>query len=234
MDRLNPAFKALAILLAGIILCFSPQWKLNAAVCAASAVGLAVSRGVKPRTVVMLILPAFLVAASFFFTGWRFSAVADTKVSTEFNAAVISPSFANGLSLGTRVLAFAMIGMVFALTTPRHDFAASMVQTAGVPPRVAYGVLAAVHLIPTIQREYRASKTAFRVRGIRLRPFDMRPIFCLTVRTLRWADSVSMAMESKGFSDHRTQWRDTPVRWIDWVFVVAVPAAVLCGVLFWR
>ena len=66
-------------------------------------------------------------------------------------------------------------------------------------PRFAYGILAAFHLMPGMVREFRQVRLAFAVRGLHVHALSLKPIFTMLVNSVRWSESVAMAMESKGF-----------------------------------
>ena len=64
----------------------------------------------------------------------------------------------------------------------------------------AYGLLSAWNLLPHMAGEYRKTKLAFQIRGIRVLPFSPRLLVTLMVKTVRWSEDLAMAMESRGFS----------------------------------
>ena len=100
-------------------------------------------------------------------------------------------------------------------------------------PKFAYGILAAFHLMPTMARELEEARLAFQVRGVRLPRWSLKPVFAMMVNSVRWSESVAMAMESKGFSGSgtRTYYHVTHVRWYDMVFLAAAVGMTLLGML---
>ena len=48
--------------------------------------------------------------------------------------------------------------------------------------------------------EYRRTKAAFRARGIKVFPISPSLLAPLLVKSVRWSEELSIAMESKGFS----------------------------------
>ena len=114
---------------------------------------------------------------------------------------------------------------------------ASYIQQFRLPPRYAYGILAAYHFSGSLAREFRKVRLAFRVRGVRVGPLSLKPLFVMLVNALHWSGDIAAAMESKGFDGSRNRtYRLRPrVEPRDWVFaagVLAVMGAMLgCNLL---
>ena len=104
----------------------------------------------------------------------------------------------------------------------------------GLPPKFAYGILAALHLMPNLQREFKQVRLAFAARGIRVTAFSLKPVFTMLVNSIHWSESVAMAMESKGFcgSAERTFYSVPRVHWYDWVCCGGFVAAIVAGMVF--
>lgn len=100
-------------------------------------------------------------------------------------------------------------------------------------PKYAYGVLAAFHLLPGIKEEFGNVKMAFKVRGINVSPFSIKPIFAMLVNITYWSENVAMAMESKGFNGDgkRTFYTVTYIKWFDWCFFAAMISMIITGEL---
>lgn len=234
IDRINPFCKMISILSTALLLAAVPGYLINILVSLVAGLLLATSRRAKPLTVLNLLLPAFLIALSFFFTGMHFyngeTLTARTSLSI-YQAASLPPSFSNGLMLSTRIMAYAMLGILFGITTDSQDLIASAIQQGHMKPEMAYGILAAVHLLPTIKEEFRRSKLAYGVRkasGIQL---FFGPVFCMLVRTIRWSEFLAMAMEARGFSNDRTAYRKMKVTPKDLAFAFFFPVLVLAALL---
>lgn len=234
MESLNPFYKAVTVLAAGLILAFSYSIPLNVGVCACSLIFLALFSRAKPKTMMKVLIPAFLAAASLFMAGLLHSTGGSGIVEGSENFQVAmneSLSLYNALQLSTRVLAFAMLGILFSLTTDSELFIQSLMHQCGLKPKFAYGILAAFHLMPHIGSEYKNAKMAYRARGIHVGPLSMKPLFATMVNAIRWSENVAMAMESKGFDGDgkRTFYQTTTVKARDFLFLIFVNAAVAAG-----
>lgn len=237
MERLNPVVKAAAILAGALILSFTYSLMLNGLILFLSIVLLLFCSKAKKKTLVKILIPAFLAALAIFFTGCFFSNPGEASqlpknASLNFALASISgSSFYNGLKLAARILSFAFLGILFALTTDGEEFVQSLIHQCHLSPKYAYGVLAAFHLLPVIREELFRTRLAFKVRGIPVTPFSLRPVFAMLVNTVHWSESIAMAMESKGFSgeEKRTYYHVTKVHWYDWAFFAGLVGLLLLG-----
>ena len=198
MRSLNPACKFIALLVPTFFLAARPHPAINLAVFALCLLGLFLAR-VKWTLLAGLFAPILLAAAGMFVTGWRFSADSGLPV----NAATLhvgSSALWNALLLSSRVLAYAGLGLLFALTTDRIRLVASFRRQFHLPQSFAYGLLAAWGIFPQMMLEYRRARCAFRARGQRVAPFSPALLRPLLVKSVRWSDALALAMESKGFS----------------------------------
>lgn len=222
MRTLDPACKFVALLCTTFVLAarHDPVWNLMAFFLALA--GMLFSR-VGGKTLGLLLLPVLLTAAGMFFTGYRFSAQATLPFRAE-SLHIGDSALWNGLILSSRVLAYAALGLLFALTTDRVAMVRSFQCRFHLPQIFAYGLLAAWGIFPQAALEYRRTRAAFRARGIRVFPVSPALLKPLLVKAVRWSEELSVAMESKGFSGEaeRTQFEPVQLRCRDW-------AALACG-----
>ena len=236
MNGLNPFLKAVSVLIAGLMLAFSYLVSLNLAVCGLCLALLCFFSRAKLSTMGKILIPAMIAAVSLFMTGLLHSSGGGGSVagSENFQVAMNSSlSVYNAMQLSTRVMAFAMLGILFSLTTDGELFIQSLMHQCGLKPKFAYGILAAFHLMPHIGEEYRNAKLAFSVRGMKTGPFSTKPLFAAMVNCLRWSESIAMAMESKGFDGDgkRTYYYVTRVHWYDGAFLVVLNGAIGAGLV---
>ena len=238
LEKLNPSLKALTVLLCAIELSFQYLAGLNTAVFLVCLLLLIFCSDASLKTALQILIPAFIAALGLFFMGLyyaRGNSLTDAELSGLSSLpyavrAALSTNFGAALQLATRLLAFAGLGVLFALTTDRELFLYSLMRQCRLPAGFAYGILAAVHLM---LREFKTVRLAFRVRGLRPGPFSLGPVFTMLVNSIRWSESVAMAMESKGFSGEqpRSYYLRPKVRWYDWLFCLGALGAILAGML---
>ena len=236
MSKLNPTCKLLGLLVLTFVLAFWHDPVLNLAFFLFS-LGAILCSGTRVGKLLLLLSPVLLAAAGMFFTGFYFSAGGGMPVNA--GAMLLADSRVwNGLTLASRVLAFAGMGYLYCLTTDRILMVKSFQKQLRVPQIFAYGLLAAWGIFPHMMQEYRRTRAAFRARG--KNPFPVSPTFLkpLLVKSVRWSEQLAVAMESKGFDGHGPRLEYEPVRVYprDWVFLVlcclVLPALAFlwCGV----
>ncbi|HWV24198.1 MAG TPA: energy-coupling factor transporter transmembrane component T [Thermomicrobiales bacterium] len=212
MRSINPSCKLVGLIIVTIALAAARDPLVNAIVFVACLLLLAIAR-VPFRHVAMRMAPLVLVACGLFMTGYRFG--------REDVGAIGDPALMNGLILSSRVLAFAGIGFLFALTTDKLDLVHSLQQQFRLPPGYAYALVAAWNLLPDLEREYQRTRFAFEARGLNPRPLSPSLLKPMLVKTVLWSQALAMAMESRGFdgSAPRTEWRVLRIGVQDVVFL---------------
>jgi len=244
LERWNPSVKAGTILVSVILLSFQYLVSLNLTVFVLSLLLLLFCSQARPRQIAAILIPAAVAAAGLFVTGLYYSrggSITDVQMDSLSAVpyavrAAMSRNLYTASQLATRLLAYAGLGILFALSTDGEYFISSLMHQCRLSPKFAYGVLAAFHLLPGMIREFRSVRTAFAVRGIRAGALSIRPIFTMLVNSVRWSESVAMAMESKGFCGEapRSYYTVPRVRWTDWAGSILCIGAIAAGMLLFR
>ena len=149
LEKINPFIKVVTILVCGILMALTSSWKLNLAVLIAALLALLLLSNCKLSSLVKTFVPVILLAGAVFVSGMSYGKSAAQSASIYDVASMDS-----ALLLSTRILAYVGMGMMFALSTDQKEFIMSLMHQAHVKPKFAYGVLAAVNLIPTLRREW--------------------------------------------------------------------------------
>ena len=231
MRKINPSCKLIGLLFLTLATAFvhHPLW--NLALFADSVILILLS-GCRVKTFLIPLIPVLLLAVGMFFTGYRFTR-SDLTVVSDYNMHITNSSVWNGLIFSSRVLVYAGIGLLFALTTDRIRLIRSLNRQLHLPQIFAYGLLAAWGLFPQMLQEYKRTRLSFQARGIHVYPFSPALLTTLMVKSTRWSQELSIAMESKGFSGYekRTVFEPERVRPIDILFllvtIVVLPAVAI-------
>lgn len=246
MEKLNPFCKAITILAAGLLMTVSFSVQLNLLVFSTCMVLILFFSHANKKRLGQMMIVIGIAAVSLFMTGLLNSSPAASAKAAEKAAKAASHirlqafdsrantsagSFYNGLMMGSRILAYAGLGILFGLTTRGEDFIMSLMHQGHVSPKFAYGILAAIHLMPNIAKEYREAKLAFRVRGVKVSKLSLKPLFAALVNVVRWSETLAMAMESKGFDGEgkRTYYHVQSVAARDWIAAVVSLGAIAAG-----
>lgn len=236
MEKLNPFLKMLTILISAVMLSFGQSVVLNLSVAGVSLILLLGFSGSDQRRLGKILLPIAVVIAALYMAGYKSAGQSAANLNFTFGAemteAMKNPAYL-GLRLSSRVMAYAGLSLLFAFTTKSEDFMLSLMHQAHVKPKLAYGILAAFHLIPQISRELEDARLAYAVRGIRVRRIAMKPFFAAMVNCMRWSETMAMAMESKGFDGDgdRTFYRQMVVHGYDIAAMIVTLVLVAAGTL---
>ena len=235
MEKLNPLYKMITVIVAAVILSFNHSVMLNVIVFFISILLILLFSKAKKSSFLKLLIPLSIITVSLYFTGAKNaqgSLVASYAIGDYTLASLgeLSPSYM-GLQLSTRVMGYVGLGILFSLTTPSEDLVLSLMHQTKVKPKFAYGVLAAFHLMPNIKRELEDAKLAYKVRGIKVSKLSLKPFFAAMVNCIRWSETLAMAMESKGFDGDgkRTFDRQLKVRACDIAVLIITPSLILLG-----
>lgn len=233
MNRIDPALKFAGLVFLTVILAWKYSLILNTIVFIACFGAIIASR-VPVKRLLILLIPVLLAAAGMFFTGYRFSSASAMPV----NEAIFRPgssAMINGLTQAARVLAYAGVGCLFALTTDRVHMVRSFQKRFRLPQVFSYGLLAAWGIFPHMLREFKRTRAAFRARGLSGFPLSPAVLKPLLVKSVRWSEALSVAMESRGFNGKsaRTEFDPPRVQAGDWVFLgcIACISAIAAIVL---
>lgn len=195
LSKINPFYKFAFIILFSTVITFIHSFWLNIWVFGISIflilIGVKYDKYIKA---LKFLLPVIFMSFSLFIMGLFFGEGSGGMFGT-----VTTESTQVGINMATRFLSFAGIGLIFALTTDPYELVKSMQKDAKLPRKFAYGMLCAVNLLPYIKTEYQNAILAFHVRGVKVGPLSLKPLFSMLVNSFRWADVLSIAMISKGF-----------------------------------
>ena len=241
LERWNPSIKVLTILVCVILLSFQYLVALNLAVFGLCVLLLTFFSDAKFKAFIRILIPALVVAAGLFIMGLYYAKGNSVDITQMENIqavpyavrAAMSTNFYSALQLSTRLLAYAGLGILFSLTTDGELFIQSLMHQCRLSPKFAYGILAAIHLLPNMVREYNAVKLAFASRGKKVHFWNLQPTFVMMVNSIRWSEAIAMAMESKGFDGEgdRTYYHIPKVRLSDCFISIVFIMSVVLGIL---
>jgi energy-coupling factor transport system permease protein len=212
LHRVNPSLKLLAA--AAIFITVLIQHNLNVLLYGA-AVPLALyvfATGQSWKRLGLFSIPTVILVVSSM-SSMMFYGLGDT---TWFHWGLIrisEESFYRGLHIGLKSLHFALIGMLFGLTTRPVALFYSLMQQLRLPARYAYSFMAALRLLPMMLEEFQTLRQALIVRGVPPRsswkaPFATLRAYAVPMlaQAIRRAQRIAIAMEAKRFttSRHRT------------------------------
>jgi energy-coupling factor transport system permease protein len=246
LERRNPVIKLLVVALVALVLPFvfdpaTPAAIFVITLLAGRLLGrLSLRSQLRPLWIFALAGVAILVANIFF----NKENAASPALIHLGGVKVTGPALWAAGTLWLRLLAFALLSLVFVRTTEPQRLILSLIHQLHLNYRVAYGTMVGYRMLPLLQTDYRTIRAAQRVRGVR----ERRGVIHLWYRARRYAlplltgavrraGRVALAMDARAFGalPQRTYRERMTVTAADWLFVgAALAIAALVVVALWR
>lgn len=211
LHRVNPSLKLLAAV--AIFIAVLVQHNINVLLYGAAIPLLlyVTSTGQSGKRLGLFSLPTIILVISSM-SSMMFYGLGD-KTWFEWGLIRISEeSFYRGLHIGLKSLHFALIGMLFGLTTRPVALFYSLMQQLRLPARYAYSFMAALRLLPMMFEEFQTLRHALIVRGVPPRsswkaPFATLKAYAVPMlaQAIRRAQRIAVAMEAKRFTSARAR-----------------------------
>ncbi|RMF95174.1 MAG: energy-coupling factor transporter transmembrane protein EcfT [Candidatus Schekmanbacteria bacterium] len=167
---------------------------------------------------------------------WTFSIDGETKIFWNIS----KESILYGISAALKINSMIIAGIIFLTTTRNEDLSLGLIKL-GIPYRVGFALSTALRLVPTFIGTAITVIQAQKARGFdpftgniieRIKKFVplLGPVFLLTLRS---ADTLSLALESRGFSikSKRTFYRQLKFGSNDIIYASATFILLVIGVL---
>jgi energy-coupling factor transport system permease protein len=243
LNELNPSIKALSIVICILLLSlfFDPVTPLLSIIM--TIVLTFIFGEVNVKKWLMMFTPFLFMAIVYVWSSILFPRVypGDTIIWQWGLITITTEGLERSISLGLRILSFASLSLMFALTTNPMNFLLSLMQQCKLSPKLAYSIMAGYQFLPLIKEELDIIKSAHQVRGAgraqslldkikQIKKF----VIPLLASGIRKAERTALAMESKGFTGgkERIYYRELRISSMDWLFfcllisVIAVSAFV--------
>jgi energy-coupling factor transport system permease protein len=224
LSAVNPVAQLGAIATVTVVLLISGDLVTPAVVLAAE---LALLPAAGLRTVPSVLARTWPLLASAAGVAW---------VNAAFGSLHGAQAWLSGGTWGLRVIALALPGILLVASTDPVRLADALTIHWRVPPRFAYGALAALRLVPLLATEWETIRLARRARGV---DAGASPVahtrlvastaFALLVGAIRRGTRLATAMDARGFDSgvRRTNARGSVLHRRDAVFVLGV--VVVCA-----
>lgn len=201
---MNPSIEFLLAFIISLELSLKNSFYTNLIVIAL-AIGYLLVRKIKLKKLLLLLLVPFLAAFTVFATLFWF-----TKKSDPYYA----------WSLATRVYVYTLTIACVAHDTTAVDFARSLEQNLHLPSKFAYGVLAALNIIPQMASAVKQIRVAGMMRGMYLSFWSPQLYFKAILVALTSAENLAQGMESHGYVEGQQRSVIVPIalNFSDWLW----------------
>ena len=237
MRSLNPGWKMLSLIIASLLLSVTFHIRLNLLVAGVCILATLLSPGTDRRKLLFAMVPFLLAAFGMFMGGLlagnRSGGVSGVELTVFGQRTLYASDLKTAMQLSSRILAYGGLGMLFAFTSDSFSFIMSLMQQFRMPPKFAYGILAAYHFFPVVSEEYRIVGAAMKVRGAKAGPFSPGRLMPMFAQALERSQSLAMAMESRGFEDGapRAVAFRTTAGLKDYLFLAVLNGGIIAGLL---
>ncbi|MCI8598567.1 MAG: energy-coupling factor transporter transmembrane protein EcfT [Lachnospiraceae bacterium] len=237
MKHLNPGYKLLSLMIASLLLSATFHVRLNLLITAVCLIVTFCTPGVNRKRLLLGLFPFFLAALGMFTAGLCFGAEGGTQgveVTVFGQRTLYASNLTTAMQLSSRILAYGSLGMLYAFTSNAFELIMSLMQQFHLPPKFAYGILAAYHFFPVVREEYGIVGAALKVRGVKAGPISTKRLFPMLVQAMERSESLAMAMESRGFEEQvpRAVAFQVTLRWVDFAFLFGVNGLIIVGLIF--
>lgn len=202
---MNAGVKFLLILIVSLEISFTLNFWVNVSIIIVSGFYLIYSRLSWQRYALLLLLPILPALGA-----WTSFTMHSTTENGEQLAAIMI----------TRIIAYIWLGAAFSFTTNMSSFLDTLEQKCYTPTTFIYGLRGALSFMPHIRQEIKTMQQAARMRGIILRSYSPQLLFKAILISLQWAERLSTAMISHGFTENeeRTHFLTVHINKRDWLF----------------
>lgn len=200
---MNPSLKFILALLISLEISLKASLITNILVIVFSLGYLLITK-IKLKELILLIVLPFIAAFTIFATLYWFSP---------------NPDVYYAWNLSTRVYVYTLTIACVTRHTSATDFARSLEQNLHLPSKFAYGVLAAINIIPKMRMAVKQIRTAAMMRGMYLSFWSPVLYFKAILVALNSADNLAQGMESHGYVEgaERSTIIKIPLAKKDWV-----------------
>ncbi|WLR56844.1 energy-coupling factor transporter transmembrane component T [Mesobacillus subterraneus] len=242
LNEMNPSIKALSILVSILLLSifFDPVTPLLSLILTIAITF--IFGKIHFKKWILLFSPFLFMAIVYVWSSLLFPRVdwGDSIIWEWWFITITAEGVQRSISLGLRVLSFASLSLLFALTTNPFNFLLSLMQQCKLSPKIAYSIMAGYQFLPMIKNEFEIIRSAHRIRGAgrtetlsdKIKQIKKYGI-PLLASGIRKAERTAIAMESKGFTGDKERefYRVIPVSKRDWLLFGLLICIVLVSAL---
>ncbi|RVU71084.1 MULTISPECIES: energy-coupling factor transporter transmembrane protein EcfT [Lactobacillus] len=186
---MNPSLKFLLVFIISLEISIKNSLTTNILLILAALIFLLWQR-IKIKDILLLIAVPFIAAFTIFATLYWFQTQPDHQYAW---------------ILSSRVYVYVLTIACVAKTTTATELARSLEQNLHLPSKFAYGVLAALNIIPRMKAAVKQIRTAAMMRGMYLSFWSPMLYFKAILVAISAADNLAQGMESHGYVEGRAR-----------------------------
>ena len=200
---MNPSFKFFLALIISIEISLKSSLLTNLLIIFFTIIYL-IYKHIKVKNLLLTLLMPLIAAFTVFATLYWFAP---------------QPNLQNALSLSSRIYVYTLTIYCVSIGTTATELARSFEQNFHLPSKFAYGVLAALNIVPRMKEAVKQIRTAGMMRGVYLSFWSPVLYFKAILVALNSAENLAQGMASHGYreSAQRSIIVPVPVQKSDWL-----------------
>lgn len=205
---MNPSLEFILAFIISLEISIKSSFTANIIVIIAALIYLLI-RKIKFKYLLSVLIAPFIAAFTVFATLYWFSPTRDS-----YYAWILS----------SRVYVYVLTISCVTIDTNATEFARSLEQNLHLPSKFAYGVLAALNIVPQMQASVKQIRTAAMMRGIYLSFWSPQLYFKAILVALNSAENLAQGMQSHGYQEGQPRSAITkiPLTKKDWLIFFSV------------
>ncbi|WEV70957.1 energy-coupling factor transporter transmembrane component T [Lactobacillus sp. ESL0785] len=200
---MNPSFKFILALIISLEISFRISLTTNFLIIALALIYLLIKH-IKLANLFALLFIPLIAAVTIFATLYWFTQ---------------TPNLRNAWGLSSRIYVYVLTISCVTIDTSAEELARSFEQNFHLPSKFAYGVLAALNIVPHMKQAVKQIRTAGMMRGTYLSFWSPVLYFKAILVALNSADNLAQGMESHGYQEDtpRSTIAVVPIKTSDWL-----------------
>lgn len=217
---MNPSLKLLLVLIISLEISIKASLTTSVIIIVCSIIYLLVHK-IKLKNLLLLILLPLIAAFTVFATLYWFNDHPD-----HYYAWVLS----------SRIYVYILTIACISRTTTPTELTRSLEQNLHLPSKFAYGVLAALNIIPRMKMAVKQIRTAGMMRGVYLSFWSPMLYFKAILVAISSADNLAQGMESHGYVEgkKRSTLVKIPILIKDWIYFLVILLIFNCCLFFFK
>ncbi|MGQ5709969.1 energy-coupling factor transporter transmembrane component T family protein [Lactobacillus sp. PSON] len=205
---MNPSLKFILAFIISLEISLKASLTTNLIIIVAILIYLLLKK-IKPKYLLSILVAPFIAAFTIFATLYWFSPHPD-----KYFAWVLS----------TRIYVYVLTISCVMIDTSAVEFARSLEQNLHLPSKFAYGVLAALNIVPQMQQAVKKIRTNAMMRGLYLSFWSPQLYFKAIIVALNSAENLAQGMQSHGYQEEalRSTIVKIPLTKKDWIIFITV------------
>ena len=205
---MNPSFKFFLALIISIEISLKSSLLINLLIIFFTIIYL-IYKHIKVKNLLLTLLMPLIAAFTVFATLYWFAP---------------QPNLQNALSLSSRIYVYTLTIYCVSIGTTATELARSFEQNFHLPSKFAYGVLAALNIVPRMKEAVKQIRTAGMMRGVYLSFWSPVLYFKAILVALNSAENLAQGMASHGYreSAQRSIIVPVPVQKSDWLKSIVI------------